>query len=271
MIEGQSGIMSLYVGAPSDSIPDYQPSVRRIVWPNGAIASTYSAEEPDRLRNKQHDGGWCDELAAWDDAQATWDQYQFGLRLGDRPQTVATTTPRPLSTSIRALSKDPRVAVTRGSTFDNRINLAPSFLHAITKAYEGTRLGRQEIYAEILEDNPGALWKLAAIDAKRVKNAPVDFPSHRRRDRPGGQHRGPISDAERDHHLRRYRGLPLQGWRSGTPRLHHRGRLRHLFSGPVGSAGGGALPLPPVRPHHRRDQQRWGPRRGDAPDARRRG
>ena len=112
MIEGQSGIMSLYVGAPSDSIPDYQPSVRRIVWPNGAIASTYSAEEPDSPSsgNKQHhDGGWCDELAAWDDAQATWDQYQFGLRLGDRPQTLfATTTRRPLPIIRHALEGPPR-------------------------------------------------------------------------------------------------------------------------------------------------------------------
>jgi phage terminase large subunit-like protein len=174
MIEGESGIMSLYAGALMDDIPDYEPSLRRITWPNGAIATTYSAEEPDRLRNKQHDGGWCDELAAWDDPQACWDQYQFGLRLGDRPQTVVTTTPRPLPI-IRTLSKDPKVAVTLGSTYDNKANLAPSFLRSIKRAYEGTRLGQQEIYAVILEDNPGALWRLANIEAARVRNAPIDF------------------------------------------------------------------------------------------------
>jgi phage terminase large subunit-like protein len=174
MIEGESGILSLYPGKKKWERPKYEPSKRRITWPNGAIATAYSAEEPDRLRNKQHDGGWLDELAAWDDPQACWDQYQFGLRLGKRPRTVATTTPRPIPI-IRALLQDPTVVVTKGSTFENEANLALSFFGAIRRAYEGTRIGRQEMYAEVLDDNPNALWQQAMIDALRVARAPMEM------------------------------------------------------------------------------------------------
>jgi phage terminase large subunit-like protein len=174
MIEGESGIMSLYASRPVDDRPIYEPSKRRITWPNGAIATAYSAEEPDRLRGPQHDGFWADELAAWDDPQATWDQLQFGLRLGERPRGVVTTTPRPLPL-IRALVADPHVAVTRGSTYDNADNLAPAFIEAIRRAYEGTRIGRQEIDAEILADNPNALWKQVLIDSLRVTAAPLEL------------------------------------------------------------------------------------------------
>jgi len=172
MVEGESGIKAV---SQADGFPAfYEPSKRRITWPNGAIATLYSAEEPDRLRGPQHDGGWCDEIAAWDDAVATWDMLQFGMRLGDRPRMVVTTTPRPVPI-IRKLIGDANTVVTRGSTFDNSENLAPVFLTTIRAAYEGTRLGRQELYAELLDDNPGALWKLAQIDALRVKRAPADF------------------------------------------------------------------------------------------------
>jgi phage terminase large subunit-like protein len=171
MIEGESGIMSLYAHRPRAERPEYEPSKRRITWPNGAIATAYSAEEPDRLRGPQHDGYWADELAAWKDPGAAWDQLQFGLRLGRKPRGVITTTPRPIPI-VRRLVADPGVVVTRGSTYDNATNLAPTFLQAIRRAYEGTRLGRQEIDAEILDDNPGALWKTSRIDDLRVLVAP---------------------------------------------------------------------------------------------------
>jgi phage terminase large subunit-like protein len=172
MVEGESGIKAV---SQADGFPAfYEPSKRRITWPNGAIATLYSAEEPDRLRGPQHDGGWCDEIAVWDDAVATWDMLQFGMRLGSHPRIVVTTTPRPVPI-IRKLIGDLNTVVTRGSTFDNSENLAPAFLTAIRAAYEGTRLGRQELFAEILDDNPGALWKMAQIDLLRVVRAPGDM------------------------------------------------------------------------------------------------
>lgn len=172
MVEGESGIVAV---SQADGFPAfYEPSKRRITWPNGAIATLYSAEEPDRLRGPQHDGAWCDEIAVWDDAIATWDMLQFGLRLGAHPRCVVTTTPRPVPI-IRKLVADANTVVTRGSTFDNSENLAPVFLTTIRAAYEGTRLGRQELFAEILDDNPGALWKLAQIDLLRVERASSDM------------------------------------------------------------------------------------------------
>ncbi len=169
MVEGESGLVAV---SSADGFPaDYEPSKRRLTWPNGAMATLYSAEEPDRLRGPQHDGAWVDEIAAWADAVETWDQLQFGMRLGSRPRVVATTTPRPVPI-IRKLIGDPKTVVTRGSTFDNAENLAASFLGNIKAAYEGTRLGRQELYAEILDDNPGALWKLEQIEKCRVRNVP---------------------------------------------------------------------------------------------------
>jgi phage terminase large subunit-like protein len=169
MLEGESGIVA--VSAADGFTATYEPSKRRVTWPNGAMATLYSAEEPDRLRGPQHDGAWVDEIAAWADAVETWDQLQFGMRLGHRPRVVATTTPRPVPI-VRKLIGDARTVVTRGSTFDNADNLAPSFLENVKAAYEGTRLGRQELYAEVLDDNPGALWKLDQIDKGRVRNVP---------------------------------------------------------------------------------------------------
>ena len=132
----------------------------------------YNATEPDQLRGPQHDAAWCDELAKWRYAQETWDMLQFGLRLGERPRQVVTTTPRPIPLIREFLAREGQgVAVTRGSTYDNRANLAPGFFKSIVKRYEGTRLGRQELNAEILDDIPGALWTRAMLDAARGRRA----------------------------------------------------------------------------------------------------
>lgn len=154
LVEGDSGILK---SSHPDFRPMYEPSKRKLTWPNGAVAHTYNAVEPDQLRGPQFDFAWCDELAKWAYAQETWDMLQFGLRLGNHPRQVITTTPRPIPV-VRELIKDPYTFITRGRTLDNRDNLAGSFLTAITKKYEGTRLGRQELDAEILDDLPGALW-----------------------------------------------------------------------------------------------------------------
>lgn len=167
MIEGESGIMAV---CPSWDRPLYEPSKRRVTWPNGAIATAYSADEPDRLRGPQHDGAWADELAAWRYAEA-WDQLLFGLRLGTDPRAVVTTTPKPVNV-IRELVTAPTTAITRGSTYENRGNLASAFLEQIVAKYEGTRLGRQELNAELLDDVPGALWQRSQIDALRVRSCP---------------------------------------------------------------------------------------------------
>jgi len=167
IVEGESGILAI---APPWDRPLYEPSKRRITWQSGAIATTYSADEPERLRGPQHDLAWCDELAAWRYPEA-WDMLMMGLRLGQDPRAVVTTTPRPTKL-IRALVADPTVVVIRGSTDENRANLAPAFLSQIVRRYAGTRLGRQELEAEILEDVPGALWSHGVIDAARVAAAP---------------------------------------------------------------------------------------------------
>lgn len=164
IVEGDSGILRC---SPPWFRPTYEPSKRRLTWPNGATASTYSGEEPDQLRGPQFDAAWCDELAKWKYAQEAWDMLQFGLRLGDRPRQIITTTPRPIALLKRILS-DKTTVVTRGSTFANAANLAPSFLKQILERYQGTRLGRQELEAEILEDVPGALWSRHIIDETRV-------------------------------------------------------------------------------------------------------
>lgn len=167
MVEGQSGILAC---SPPWDMPLYEPSKRRLTWKNGSIATTYSADEPDRLRGPQHDAAWCDELAAWRYPDA-WDMLVMGLRLGINPQAVVTSTPRPIKI-IKELAASPDTVITRGSTYENRANLAPSFFTKIINKYEGTRLGRQELYAEILLDNPGALWQRDQIDGLRVKTAP---------------------------------------------------------------------------------------------------
>jgi phage terminase large subunit-like protein len=159
-----SGILQVH---PKDFRPIYQSSLRRLTWPNGAIATLYNATEPEQLRGPQHDGAWCDELAKWRYAQETWDQLQFGLRIGDAPQVVITTTPKPIKT-LKDIIADPATVTTGGSTYENEGNLAPAFIATLKRKYEGTRLGRQEIDAQVLDDVPGALWNRARIDELRV-------------------------------------------------------------------------------------------------------
>src|SRR6201997_1799723 len=161
MVEGESGILAI---SPDPERPLYEPSKRRLTWPNGAIATTYSADEPERLRGPQHDAAWCDEIASWRYPEA-WDMLMFGLRLGNDPRVV-TTTPKPIKI-IRDLIADPTTVITRRSTYDNRANLAPAFMAQIIKKYEGTRLGRQELNAEVLDDVPGALWSRTLIEETR--------------------------------------------------------------------------------------------------------
>lgn len=177
MVEGDSGILSVCwqhdrtLAGVSVGRPLYEPSKRRLTWENGAIATLFSADEPERLRGPQSDALWADELAAWRRGQDTWDMAMFGLRLGNDPRAVVTTTPKP-NALVRKMAKAEDTAMTRGRTYDNAANLAPSFIAAIRDKYEGTRLGRQEIDAEILDDLPGALWTRDMFDAHRVKSAP---------------------------------------------------------------------------------------------------
>jgi phage terminase large subunit-like protein len=168
MVEGESGLLNII---PPELRPSYQPSRRRIVWPGGAMAFLYSAEQPERLRGPQHDAAWADELAAWSKGQETWDQLQFGLRLGDDPRAVVTTTPKPLPL-VRNLFADPSCAVTRGSTYDNAANVPEAFLARIVARYERTRLGRQELHAELLDEIPGALWPYEILLGARVPSHP---------------------------------------------------------------------------------------------------
>ncbi|MEN6358348.1 MAG: terminase family protein [Armatimonadota bacterium] len=169
MIEaGESSILKI---SPPWFMPVYEPSKRRLTWPNGAIAIAYSGEDPDQLRGPQHDTAWTDEPAKWKYADETWSNMEFGLRLGPQPQACATTTPRPTKL-IRDLVQDPQTVVTSGSTYDNYANLSPNFIQRVVKRYEGTRLGLQELHAKLLTDVPGALWKRSMIDALRVRSAP---------------------------------------------------------------------------------------------------
>ncbi len=173
LVEGDSGILSLY---PEGEGPMYEPSKRRLTWSNGAVASLFNATEPNQLRGPQYDLAWSDELAKWRYARETWDQLQFGLRLGDNPQQIVTTTPRPIELVKAIIAGDEgRVVVTSGNTMDNASNLASKFLDKIRKRYEGTRLGRQELNAEILGDVPNALWSLQTIDLYRVRHIPESF------------------------------------------------------------------------------------------------
>jgi phage terminase large subunit-like protein len=160
MIEGESGIMAI---CPRGERPLYLRADRQLRWPNGSKSLIFTADEPERLRGKQHMKLWCDELAAWRYVDDAWTQAKFGLRLGKHPQAIITTTPKPLPI-IKALISDPACVVTHGSTYENRANLAPSFFADIIRTYEGTRIGRQELLAEILDDTPGALWSQAMVE-----------------------------------------------------------------------------------------------------------
>lgn len=174
MVFGESGINSVF---PPHQRPRITKKPVRVEFHTGAVAFGYNATEPDQLRGPQFDCAWGDELAKWRYARETWDQLQFGLRLGKRPRQIVTTTPRPIPILKEILAASTTV-VTRGVTTDNRANLAPSFIQSIVDKYAGTRLGRQELSAEILDDVPDALWTRAALDRDRRK--PDQVPPLRR-------------------------------------------------------------------------------------------
>ncbi|HEX8624763.1 MAG TPA: terminase family protein [Allosphingosinicella sp.] len=170
MIEGESGILAV---GRCDERPLWIPSRRRLEFPSGALAFVYGAERPGRLRGPQHHFAWCDELAKWPRAEATWDNLMMGLRLGTTPRTVVTTTPAPVPALKRILGL-PRVVRTHGRTFDNP-DCAADFREAMREIYAGTRLGRQELEGELLDDLPGALWTRDMIEAARVPMPPRAF------------------------------------------------------------------------------------------------
>jgi len=175
MVEGESGLLS--VVPPWQMGPNkvrYEPSKKRVTWDNGGVISLFSAEEPERLRGPQCEAFWADELAAWTHLQATWDNLLFGFRLGRNPQGIITTTPRPLDL-IREIARDESTIVTRGTTYDNKANLAPPFFKKVITSYEGTRLGRQELLGEILEDNPNAIFRQEWFDQHRLDYIPGDL------------------------------------------------------------------------------------------------
>lgn len=168
MVEGISGLLAIH---PRDERPKWEPTRRRLEWPNGVVAQGFSAEDPESLRGPQFAAAWLDELAKWKRADDAFDMLQFGLRLGDSPRQMVTTTPRP-SALLRRLLADPHVAVTRAKTADNALHLAPGFLGHVLKRYGGTRLGRQELDGELIEDRADALWTRAGLEAVREDDAP---------------------------------------------------------------------------------------------------
>lgn len=168
MIDGESGILTI---SPPWFRPLYEPTKRRLTWPNGAIAHCYSGEEPERLRGPNHSDGWLDEVGAWKTSE-TYDMFLYGLRLGTDPKCLITTTPRPREWLRRIKAKLGTILV-KGTTYENRDNLAPTFYSDIIRQYEGTFQGRRELEA-IDEDNvAGALWTMEQLDACRVAMADV--------------------------------------------------------------------------------------------------
>jgi phage terminase large subunit-like protein len=168
MLQGESGILSI---SPPWFMPVYEPSRRRLMWPNGTFGILFSGDSPDQLRGPQFHKAWCDELAKYQYPQETWDNLEFGLRLGDNPQAIVTTTPRPIPI-IKSMVEDEQVFLTKGSSYENISNLAPSFIRRVISKYEGTRVGRQELHAEVLSDMPGALWTYEMIEHSRVTRIP---------------------------------------------------------------------------------------------------
>lgn len=170
MIEGVSGLLAVH---PRAERPQWQASRRRLEWPNGAVAQAFSAEDPESLRGPQFGAAWLDELGKWKNGEETFDQLQFGLRLGSRPRQTVTTTPRstPL---LKRLAGDPRTVTTRARTWANARNLAPGFLDGVLARYGGTRLARQELDGEFVNERADALWRRDAIETTRV--TPADVP-----------------------------------------------------------------------------------------------
>jgi phage terminase large subunit-like protein len=171
MIEGESGILAV---ARCDERPLWMPSRGRLIFPSGALGFVYGGERPGRLRGPQHHYAWCDELAKWRHAGPTWDNLMMGLRLGTKPRLLVTTTPAPVPALKRILFQLPRVVRTHGRTADNP-DSAPDFRTAMSEIYAGTRLGRQELEGELLDDLPGALWTRDMIEAARAPMPPRAF------------------------------------------------------------------------------------------------
>ena len=172
MVFGESGILAC---SPPDRRPEWQSGRKRLLWPNGATAQIFSAHDPESLRGPQFDAAWVDELAKWKRAEEAWDMLQFALRLGDRPQVCVTTTPRN-TPALKRLLETPSTVTTHAATEANAANLAQGFLEEVQARYAGTRLGRQELAGELLEDSENALWSSAAIEAQRIDEAPeFDF------------------------------------------------------------------------------------------------
>ena len=175
MIEGDSGLLSI---SPPRRRPKFEPSLRRLTWPNGAQATLYSAGEPESLRGPQHSHAWCDEIAKWENtaekAIRTWDNLLLGMRLGEQPRLLATTTPRavPLLQRLLAEGLDDTV-ITKGRTEDNAANLPARFLRDVRRTFGKSALGRQELDGELIEDIAGALWTRGLIETNR-EACPVD-------------------------------------------------------------------------------------------------
>ncbi len=168
MIEGASGLLAVHHDRER---PRYEPSKRTITWGNGSVAQIFSAEEPEGLRGPQFDAAWCDEMAKWKKAETAWMNLQMALRLGECPQAIITTTPRPTKL-IRSLMNDAATVVTRSKTLDNRSNLASAFLTDVLAKYGNTNLGRQELDGELITDDPDALWSRDVIERNRVRRVP---------------------------------------------------------------------------------------------------
>jgi phage terminase large subunit-like protein len=170
MVDGVSGLLAVH---PRAERPRWEAGRRRLLWPNGAMAQAFSAEEPEALRGPQFEAAWCDELAKWPNAELAWDNLQFALRLGARPREIVTTTPRP-TPLLKRLAADPRTAVSRAPTAANAYNLAPAFLDQVVGRYAGTRLGRQELEGEFVDERPDAFWSRAQLDGLRIAPRPPD-------------------------------------------------------------------------------------------------
>ena len=177
MVEGMSGLLTI---SPPWFKPEYEPSKRRLTWPNGAIATCFAAESPEALRGPQHDTAWCDEPAKWKnlrkrDAEGgtAWDNLMFGLRVGE-PRVVCSTTPRPIKWYKNLLKRSSTV-ITGGPSYDNKENLSKVWFQEVIEPQAGTRLGRQEIEAELMDEVPGALWKMSEIDEHRLDKVPCEL------------------------------------------------------------------------------------------------
>jgi phage terminase large subunit-like protein len=168
MIEGVSGLLSVHHATER---PSFEVSRNQLVWPNGAIAQVFAADDPDSLRGPQFDAAWCDELGKWRRPERAWDNLQFALRLGPQPQCIVTTTPRPIEL-LKKIIDDPATVTDRSRTIDNTVNLSPAYLDEMQRRYAGTPIGRQELDGEIVEDRMNGLWQRHWLAQARLSARP---------------------------------------------------------------------------------------------------